>query len=228
MSSWPHFSISGRLASTALFTTAASSTRSLRSSILPVVMRDTSSRSSTSRVIWCTCRSITSVAHCNSGTGGPLARKICTALRIGASGLRSSWASIARNSSLRRSDSLSAAKSLAFSMAMTARWARSSAAARSVASYTRPDSAVINVSAPSVLARERSGTQIKDFKPNCRMIRRWSSSSADSTSRESGSIAIQSGSPVRSTFMTPWGSEGRGDNGGIVRGPVAAWRDRCV
>ena len=33
---------------------------------------------------------------------------ICRALRIGASGLRSSWASVARNSSLRRSASRSA------------------------------------------------------------------------------------------------------------------------
>ena len=36
---------------------------------------------------------MTSRAHWSSGIGGALARRICAALRIGASGLRSSWAS---------------------------------------------------------------------------------------------------------------------------------------
>ena len=53
---------SGRAASTAWCTTDASSTGSLRSSILPRLMRLTSSRSSTSRTIWPTCRSIISDA----------------------------------------------------------------------------------------------------------------------------------------------------------------------
>lgn len=78
-----------------------SSTCYFRSSILPLVMRDTSSKSSISRVTCRTCRSITSLAHCNSGEGGPFRRRICAAFRMGARGLRSSWASIARNSSLR-------------------------------------------------------------------------------------------------------------------------------
>ena len=76
-------------------TTDASSTRSLRSSILPRLMRLTSSRSSTSRTIWPTCRSII-VATRESGRPRPAlaarVRMICSALRMGASGLRSSCA----------------------------------------------------------------------------------------------------------------------------------------
>ena len=56
-------SISGRLVSTALRRTAATSTGSLRSSILPRVMRETSSRSSTRRTMWLTCRSIISATR---------------------------------------------------------------------------------------------------------------------------------------------------------------------
>ena len=56
--SWPWASMSGWTVSTARATTAASSTRSLRSSILPRMIRETSSRSSTSRTRCCTCRSI--------------------------------------------------------------------------------------------------------------------------------------------------------------------------
>ena len=76
----------------------------LRSSILPRVMRETSSRSSTSRTMCATWRSIIARA-CGRRRRGT-ARSRCSdlrPLRIGASGLRSSCASIARNSSLRRS-----------------------------------------------------------------------------------------------------------------------------
>ena len=45
-------------------------------------------------------------SHCAAVAAGDL--RICSALRTGARGLRSSWASMARNSSLRRSASLSA------------------------------------------------------------------------------------------------------------------------
>ena len=49
------------------------------------------------------------IASARSATSasGPARRITSTALRIGASGLRSSWESVARNSSLRRSDSRS-------------------------------------------------------------------------------------------------------------------------
>ena len=55
---------------------------------------------------------------------------MCTALRIGARGLRSSCASIARNSFLRRSASCTAVYSRAFSMAIDARLATSRPAPR--------------------------------------------------------------------------------------------------
>src|SRR5262249_6933860 len=53
-------SMSGRVASTVRSTTGAMSTASLRSSILPRVMRDTSRRASTILAMCCTCRSIIS------------------------------------------------------------------------------------------------------------------------------------------------------------------------
>ena len=104
VSSWRAASISGRLVSTAAAITSARSTMSLRSSILPRVMRDTSIRSSTRRTMWLTWRSI--ISHIwPAGPAAPESRSRLTELRIGASGLRSSWASVARNSSLRRSAS---------------------------------------------------------------------------------------------------------------------------
>ena len=64
----PAASMSGRAVSTALFTTSASSTRERRSSILLRLMRETSSRSSISRTMWPSCRSIMPRA-CGDGTG---------------------------------------------------------------------------------------------------------------------------------------------------------------
>ena len=61
-SSWRPASISGRLVSTALRNTVASSIRSRRSSSLPCEMRLTSSRSSTRWMSWCSWRSIISRA----------------------------------------------------------------------------------------------------------------------------------------------------------------------
>ena len=104
VSSWPHSSMSGRLVSTAPCTTFDRRTGSRLSSMLPRLMRLKSIRSSISRARCRTCRSMTSRAHCNSGIAGPFRWRISTAFRTGASGLRSSWASVARNSSLRRSD----------------------------------------------------------------------------------------------------------------------------
>ena len=54
VNAWLRASINGRAVSTARATMVRSSTGSLRSSILPRVMRDTSSRSSTNRAMTCT------------------------------------------------------------------------------------------------------------------------------------------------------------------------------
>ena len=63
-SAWPRASMNGRAVSTRVCArTSRSSTRSCRSASLPVVMRDTSSRSSTSRTIWRSWRSIISRAR---------------------------------------------------------------------------------------------------------------------------------------------------------------------
>ena len=89
-----------------LRTTAPIRSRSLRSSILSREMRLTSRRSSTSRVICCTCRSMTCAASSRQSIVAAVASAASSnPLRIGASGLRSSCASVARNWSLRRSAS---------------------------------------------------------------------------------------------------------------------------
>ena len=99
--------MTGRLVSTALWITAANWTGRLRSSSLPQVMRLTSiQESSTSRTYWVNCRSIIVIGLFG---GLPLvirqAAMSSSPLRSGASGLRSSCAGVARNSSLRRSAS---------------------------------------------------------------------------------------------------------------------------
>ena len=65
-------------------------------------MRFTSSRSSTSRTIWPSCRSIVSRALARAARCSPSASTPRACCESGASGLRSSCASVARNSSLRR------------------------------------------------------------------------------------------------------------------------------
>jgi hypothetical protein len=92
--------------STAWRTIACVSTRSLRSSILPRLMRDTSRRSSTSRTSCESCRSIIARVCATAARLSPASRITCIALRIGVNGLRSSCASVARNTSLRWSCSL--------------------------------------------------------------------------------------------------------------------------
>lgn len=73
--------------------------------ILPLVMRATSSRSSTSRVSSRTWRSTMSRMRATGGASGYRWVSSETEVRIGASGLRSSWPRLARNSSLRRAAS---------------------------------------------------------------------------------------------------------------------------
>ena len=90
-------------------------------SISPRVMRDTSSRSSTSRTRCRICRSIT--AHARLAwhrRGAGMLEQLRGRCSSGASGLRSSWPSVARNSSLRRS----ACRSDSSARARSARWPR--------------------------------------------------------------------------------------------------------
>ena len=97
-----------RVESRAAETTVRRSSRSVFRSSLPVAMRDTSSRSSISRTSCPLCRSIIDSVSA-SRTSKPEPRAIsCRPLRIAASGLRSSCASVARKVSLRRSASRSA------------------------------------------------------------------------------------------------------------------------
>ena len=78
------------------------STHDLSSSTSPRVTRETSSKSSTRLVMCLTCRSmIRLVLRIRSSSSWVLCSSSAAAL-IGASGLRNSCASIARNSSLRR------------------------------------------------------------------------------------------------------------------------------
>ncbi len=106
--SGPRASQAGRTASSAAWTAAATGTFSIASSMCPRVIRETSSRSSTSL------RRMLDLALAISAAwraGAPSFASIAitrTAVARPAIGLRSSWPSIARNSSLRRSASRSA------------------------------------------------------------------------------------------------------------------------
>ncbi len=124
---WPRSSISGWMVSTARAMSVATSIGSLRQvdlaagdtrHVQQVVHQTCQMRS---------CRSIIS-REPRSCSSEWLMRMRCTALRIGASGLRSSCASIARNSSLLRSASRSACSALVRSMTSlcSARLARAS------------------------------------------------------------------------------------------------------
>src|SRR5207245_2279345 len=73
--------------------------------IRPVVTRATSSRSSTRRARWWVWRPMIIRIRAVSSSWAPSFSSTVTALLIAARGFRSSWASIARNSSLRRSRS---------------------------------------------------------------------------------------------------------------------------
>ena len=70
--------------------------------ILPLEMREASRSWSTSDVMCASCRSTTPRAVPVLASPAPCVPRMSTALRSGASGLRSSWPSRARNSSLRR------------------------------------------------------------------------------------------------------------------------------
>ena len=110
-SRWCAFALTcGRTCSTASAMTPASGTGARSSVTRPRVTRETSSRSSISPVMWRAWRPMIAVTwRTRSSSSRPTLRKSAAAV-IGASGLRSSCASIARNSSLRRSASRSACR----------------------------------------------------------------------------------------------------------------------
>ena len=77
----------GLLVSIAAAATCATFTAPILSSILPRVIRDTSSRSSTRRTSCFNWRAISSRAHASFPGSSSLMRRMCTALLIGASGI---------------------------------------------------------------------------------------------------------------------------------------------
>ena len=93
-------SMNEREASSALATAVVMLTGCLRSSTAPRVMRETSSRSSSSRARRRTWRLTVSRALSTIASPASARPMICMAIWIGASGLRSSCESMARNSSL--------------------------------------------------------------------------------------------------------------------------------
>ena len=124
---WRAAAMAGAMSWAAPRTSGARSTAVRRSRIRFWVMRETSIRSSTSRVRWRSWRS----KACSRRSSAPLpylSLKTSTALRIGASGLRSSCDRVARNSSLRRSAAVSCRLS-ACSCRSAARWASSASSA---------------------------------------------------------------------------------------------------
>jgi hypothetical protein len=121
-SAWRRESMKGRAVSTASRSAERRSKTTLRTASLPVVMRETSIRSSTRRTSCPTWRCIISRAFSALTGSLPARRRISRALRMGASGLRSSCASVARNSSLRWSAerSASARRPISASIALNA------------------------------------------------------------------------------------------------------------
>ena len=95
-------SAEGRTASTPASITGTSAMGLTSSRSLPVMMRETSSRSPMSWVCARTLRSMTSRPRWMDGGSRVPERSITVQPRIGVSGVRSSWESVARNSSLAR------------------------------------------------------------------------------------------------------------------------------
>ena len=106
---WPFASIRGLPSSIAELKISMISIRTSRKMILPWLTRDTSMRSSMRCTRWDNCLPIIWRTSSRSTCGGA-ARRSCKPLRIGASGLRNSCASVARNSSFRRLASFSASE----------------------------------------------------------------------------------------------------------------------
>ncbi len=136
-------------------------------------MRETSSRSSTRRERCLTWRSMT---WRSGAPTAPSRRAISSSeVTIGASGLRSSWPSIARNSSFTRpadcacaSAARDSANRRTLSSASAARRAISPTRATSSASKRRPDSAWITAIAPIVRPRATSGMTQAARRPTTR------------------------------------------------------------
>ncbi len=142
---------SGRIVSSERRMIAERSTGSFRSWILPRVIRETSSRSSTRRAMQRTCCSTTSRMDSRSSGSLPFSRMACTALRMGARGLRSSWASMARNSSLRWS-----------AMASSAIFCRSSSSSRLRSLMSRSEASRAGSPSHSVSTTRISATRTSE------------------------------------------------------------------
>ena len=143
--------------------------------------------------MWSACRPITSRAQFIVGwvTSSPC--MMCTALRIGASGLRSSCASIARNSFLRRSASCTTLYRRAFSIAIDARLANSRISAMRVESNS--SSLPSSASAPRISSPASSG-QMAAALPSRR--HRWNCLSRITRSAAARSCGVNtSGSSAR-------------------------------
>jgi hypothetical protein len=104
-STWPRDENNESFASATRVMISPASTIDFCSCTRPLVIRDTSNRSSTRRFISVACCRIIVSASSNDASLGSSSRVSSPALVIAASGLRSSCPNIARNSSLRRSPS---------------------------------------------------------------------------------------------------------------------------
>ena len=101
-SCWPRSARRACTVSSALVNCTATSSGSFCSAILPLLIRAASSRSSSRCASWPTWRSMIVLIFRSSGVGSGMRPSRALAMPIGASGLRSSWASMERNSFWRR------------------------------------------------------------------------------------------------------------------------------
>ena len=178
------------------------------SAIFPEVSRATSTRALTSLVKCLSCRPMTAwIGASASGGSLPDCRR-ATALATAPSGLRSSWPSIARNSSFFRLASWTAAYARPLETAWPTRWLTVRAIAMCAGWYAPEVHA--NVIAPIGLPRNVSGTQIEDVRASLLSASTWSGRGASASSPGSAIRARNCGDSVRRTRNGPDGASGHG------------------
>jgi hypothetical protein len=131
----PWLALPEAMVATDAFTLSARFTTVRLSTILPVTARPTSSRSSTSRAMCSTWRLMMPVARSAIGSECPMMPSACTAPWMAPSGLRSSCASIARNSSFERFSRCARASEL-MSLMISVRCSTSSSTMRDSVTWT--------------------------------------------------------------------------------------------
>ena len=187
---WRRWSIRGAAVSIARARIVASWVGTRSSVSLPPAIRDTSSRSSTRRIMWFTWRCITSCSCDHT----PRIFSRLSAVLIGASGLRSSWPSMAMNSSLDR-----VARSARERACSSERACQSSSISERSRSARVSSSAFISAAAWRISVRAASSSPAVAASACCAEIAALSSGAIEHSSLASSSDTL----PPRKTIANP-------------------------